>query len=61
MNIKEASELVKLLRKDINKGIDVESNKEWIVFLGKEISIAIDKGYEKAISEYSELITTTKY
>lgn len=37
MNIKEISQLIKILQDEIKKGIDVEFNKQWIEVIIKGI------------------------
>lgn len=49
MTVKEVRELVKILRIEIEQGIDVEINTQWIECLNKSILKAIEKGYEKAM------------
>jgi hypothetical protein len=49
MTIKETNELKAILQKEIEQGIDVEFNKEWISCLNKSIVNTVTKGYVSAM------------
>lgn len=42
MTIKEANNLISILRAEINQGKDVEFNKEWVRLLSISISKALE-------------------
>lgn len=43
MTVREGNNLIAILRAEINQGVDVEFNKEWIRLLSLSISKAINK------------------
>lgn len=51
MTVKEGNQLIEQLKQEINEGIDVELNKDWIRCLRKSILKATEEGYNKALKQ----------
>jgi hypothetical protein len=51
MTIKEANQLISKLNSEIQNGIDVEFNRNWVRLLKQQVAKAIPRGVEEAMQK----------
>ncbi len=54
MTVKEGKELIIKLEEEINQGIDIELNRQWIRHIKKSIVEASVKAFKKALNNLNQ-------